>query len=352
MIERRQFLGSVAAFCVATTSLPRVASASTSSIDLNWQSTVIETIAHSSAERNPVVTDVSLQPGGSQLAIVGDDHFVCIYDTQANQYIQHLGQHTDWIRTARYSPNGSRLATAGNDRTMLIWSTENWLAPAISKRNPEAIIELAFTHDGTKIATVGFESKLRLFDVQSGDEMRQFELPCPDNHAVAFSNDDRYVAAGGRSGTVRVWDMQSGRKHSEFKAHRQRIRSLDFTSDGKIVSASDDQFVKITDPANPTNIQSFRRHASKLYATALLGGDLIATGGSDNKIHIWQLKTKQELGTLSGHTGTVSCLDYSKSQLVSGSFDTHVRLWRTEQNTSAPDQRHTELGDGWNRSLK
>jgi WD40 repeat protein len=79
---------------------------------------------------------------------------------------------------------------------------------------------------------------------------------------------------------------------------------------------------------------------------------LVATGGSDNRIHVWNLSTLQEIGTLNGHTGTVSCLDYSKSRLVSGSYDTHVRLWSTEQNTSVPEQRHTQNRDGWNRSFK
>ncbi len=146
--------------------------------------------------------------------------------------------------------------------------------------------------------------------------------------------------------------MQANRKLIEFKAHRQRIRSLHFTTDGRVLSAGDDQRVTITDPNNPDNMQTIPRQSSKLYATALLHDDLLATGGSDNRIHIWRLSDLQEVGMLNGHTGTVSCLDYSGTQFVSGSYDTHVRLWRTEQNTSAPEQRHTELGDGWNRSFK
>ena len=98
-------------------------------------------------------------------------------------------------------------------------------------------------------------------------------------------------------------------------------------------------------------MRSFPRHASKLYATALLSDGLMATAGSDNRIHIWQLSNLQEAGTLNGHTGTVSCLDYSGGKLVSGSYDTHVRLWSTEQHTSVREQRHTQLLDGWNLKL-
>jgi len=325
---------------------------STTIADLNWRSEVIETVPHGSALKSPVVTAVNLQPTGNLLAIAGDDHYVCIYDTTSFRYLEHLKQHSDWIRSARFSPNGQTLATAGNDRKLLIWDINDWTMPAVSKRNPEAIFQIAFSHDGSKIATVGFESTLRLFDVADGSLIDQMELPSPDNHAVAFSNDDRLMAAGGRCGNVRVWDMQANRKLTQFKAHRQRIRSLEFTPDNLILSAGDDQIVKITDPNNVADERKLPRHASKLYATALMHDGLVATGGSDNKIHVWNLKTLQEVGTLQGHTGTVSCLDYSKSRLVSGSYDTHVRLWSTEQNTSAPEQRHTELRDGWNRSFK
>ncbi len=351
MIQRRKFLGSLAAFCVTSASLPRLVSAAGKTDELNWNSDVIETAPHNRALRHPVVTDVSLQPGGKLMAIVGDDHFVCIYDTQLEQYTVHLNQHSDWIRAARFSPDGRKLATAGNDRKLLFWNVDRWNAPAIEKRHPEAIFDVAFSNDGRKLATVGFEESLRIYDSQTGVLQSDLECACPDNHAVAFSSGDKWIAAGGRCGNIRVWDTATNRQLVQFKAHRQRIRSLEFTSDGKILSAGDDQLVKLTDPLDPTGERSFPRHASKLYATALLNDGLVATAGSDNKIHIWQLSDLQEIGSLKGHTGTVSCLDFSGNKLVSGSYDTHVRLWNTERYTSAPGQRQTQLKDGWNRKL-
>ena len=194
MIQRRQFLGSVAAFCATSTSLSRLSSASTLPDDLKWHCDVIETVPHNRALRSPVVTDVSLQPAGNLLAIVGDDHFVCIYDTQQKQYTHHLNRHSDWVRTARFSPDGTQLATAGNDRNLLIWNANEWSSPAISERNPEAIIDVAFSHDGKRLATVGFESTLRIYDVVTGHQLEQLQCPCSDNHAVAFSDDDRLLA--------------------------------------------------------------------------------------------------------------------------------------------------------------
>ena len=354
MIQRRHFLGSVAAILASSTVSKLHASTPTGA--LNWQNEIIETVPHNNARRSPVVTGVSLQRGkGNLLAIVGDDHYVCLYDTVEERYTEHLDNHSDWIRTAKFSPDGSQLATAGNDRKLLLWNSDRWDRPAIRQRHPEAIIECAFSNDGKKLATVGFERTLRIYDTKTGKSLQQLSCACPDNHAVAFSADDRSIAAAGRCGNIRVWDVASGKTTAQFKAHKKRIRSIDFAADGKIISVSDDQTVQITDPANTKNQRALPRLASKLYSAALLSDGMLATGGSDNQIHVWQLNDLQELGPLKGHTGTVTCLDYASGQLVSGSYDTHVRLWRTE--TSAPKQRTTKRTDesgpnGWNSRIK
>ena len=360
MIQRRHFLGSVAAFLAApAVSKLNAAKANPSTIGtLNWQNDVIETVPHNRARRSPVVTGVSLQPAnGNLLAIVGDDHFICLYDIKQQRYIEHLDNHNDWVRTAKFSPDGSQLATAGNDRKLLLWAKDRWDRPATQRRHPAAIIECAFSNDGKKLATVGFESTLRVYDSQTGKSIQQLRCACADNHAVAFSADDTLIAAGGRCGTIRVWDLASGRTKAQFKAHKKRIRSIDFTPEGKLVSASDDQTVQITDVANPQAPRTLPRHASKLYSTALLSDGMLATCGSDNQIHIWHLDQLQEIGPLKGHTGTVTCLDYSSGKLVSGSYDTHVRLWRTETHTSAPVERQTQRAidpskNGWNPRIK
>jgi len=91
---------------------------------------------------------------------------------------------------------------------------------------------------------------------------------------------------------------------------------------------------------------------SKIYSTALLENNLLAVGGSDNQIHLWQLADLQKMGTLKGHTGTVACLDYAAHRLVSGSYDTQVRIWSAQRHTSVQDDRRTGLRQGWNRKLK
>ena len=317
MIHRRTFLGVAtgAALCFAT----KTPASATQIRPLSWTSKVIHTVRHGKVKRKPVVTGVSLQPQGSLLAIVGDDHYVSLYDTQTQRYAMHLKEHTDWVRSARFSPDSQMLFTCGNDHQLIGWKTDDLKSPAFNVRRKDAIIEMAISSDSKKVATVGFNRDLMIYDAATGAESGTLRCACNDNHAVAFSPDNKLIAAGGRCGTIRVWETDSLSMAHEIKAHRRRIRSLEFTDDGDLVSAGDDQIVRINKLDNELQSSSLPRHASKLFAQKIMSPSVIATGGSDNKIHIWNLNTGFEIGMLDKHTGTVSSLDMAQGILVSGS---------------------------------
>ena len=347
-MKRRQFVGATVAVCVGAM-LPAVAkgNALAMPVDLNWHSDIIETIAHNRAGRMPVVTGVSMKKDGSEIAIVGDDHYVGIYDMATQAFAHEIDAHRDWVRSAVYAPKGSQLATAGNDRALRVWAGGNYKAPLYTRNHDAAIIQVAYSPDATKLATVGFEKTIRIYDAITGRVDQRMACSCPDNHAVTFSSDGKMVAAGGRCGTIRVWDVASGSMVSEVKAHRRRIRSLQFTSNDQLVSVSDDGMVKVVDPNAGVVENSLPRQASKLFSAQLLPSDLLAVGGSDNQIRVWNLESGSEVGVLRGHTGTVSSLAFGHGVLVSGSFDTQVRIWQV----NAEPTLERRAGQEW-RALK
>ena len=57
---------------------------------------------------------------------------------------------------------------------------------------------------------------------------------------------------------------------------------------------------------------------------------LLASGGGDKRIILWDPKKGERLKTLEGHSGIVYCVSFNPSnptRLVSGSHDRTVRLW-------------------------
>lgn len=350
-MKRRQFIGATAAVCLGAM-LPKTADGNPLAmpVDLNWRNDVIKTVAHNRAGRMPVVTGVSMKNDGSEIAIVGDDHHVAIYDLATQTYTHEIDAHRDWVRSAVYAPKGSQLATAGNDRALRVWSNGNYKTPLYSRKHDDAIIQLAYSPDATKLATVGFEKTMRVYDAQTGRVDQRMTCPCPDNHAVAFSSDGAMVAAAGRCGTVRVWDVTTGNVISEVKAHRRRVRSLQFDANDQLVSVSDDRMIKVIDPKAGVVDNTLPRQTAKLFSAQLLPGGMLAIGGSDNQIRVWKLDSGQEVGVLRGHTGTVSSLAFGQGVLVSGSFDTQVRVWQVGAGV-ADQPLERRAGQQW-RALK
>jgi len=69
------------------------------------------------------------------------------------------------------------------------------------------------------------------------------------------------------------------------------------------------------------------------------GDNLIATGGSDNLVRVWNWQTGSEADRLAGHTGSIAALSYDadSGQIISGSYDTTVRVWTLKPASPAAD---------------
>ncbi len=346
---RRHFLGALGMATAMGLSRPSLFAGQ--AIRGDWKSEVVQTVGQAPKFRPPVVTDVAINPAQTQIAVVGDDHVIAIYDLASHEFVRTLRGHADWIRVAKFTPNGRSLITAGNDRKCLIWPSADWEGPFQLPVHPAAIFDADACPQSRLLALVGFEQNLHVIDLATREEIRRLTCSTNDIHCVKFSLDGSRLAAAGRDGNIRVWDTTSFKVVADLPVHRQRVFDISFLSSGQILSGSQDQFVKITDPESGRVITEFPRFAAKLYCVATIDERHIATGGSDNQISVWNVETKQNVATLRGHTGTVSCLACSENLLVSGSYDTQVRIWRREANTNS-----LEIGDagnsGWNSRFK
>lgn len=51
------------------------------------------------------------------------------------------------------------------------------------------------------------------------------------------------------------------------------------------------------------------------------------SGSDDKTIKVWNLESGRRLVTLRSHTDGVTCLQFSDTKIVSGSYDKKVLLW-------------------------
>jgi WD40 repeat protein len=280
-------------------------------------------------EKAPVISAVTLDCSGQRLAAVGDDHHVRIYSVADMTPAKDFAGHRDWVRSAAFRPDGNVLATAGDDGQVRLWGVgaERFAKFLLAGNHP--IYRLVFSPDGQWLAAAGYENKVRIYDGRKGELVRVLDAPGDEIRAVAFSPGGKYLAAGGRLGTVRVWEPTSGRILGDLTGGRGRISAVAYSPDGRRLAAGQLRTIRLWDVATG-QASDMPSDVGNVMTLVFCDNQTLACGGSANDISLWDVAAEREKCRLVGHTGSVTSLDFDvrSGALVSGSFDTTVRVWQ------------------------
>ncbi len=91
--------------------------------------------------------------------------------------------------------------------------------------------------------------------------------------------------------------------------------------------------VQVCWPAPTVDLVAQTGHTNAIDALAFnSGGTLLASGGRDSTIKLWDIRSGSELRSLAGHLSNVTSLAFSRDgrTLVSGSLDATIKFWDVE----------------------
>lgn len=173
---------------------------------------------------------------------------------------------------------------------------------------------------------------------------------------VAISPDSSWIASASADQTIRIWDIASGDLLFTLTAHVGEVNSLAFAPNSQpplLASTGQDGTVRLwqwTDNSTPPQASLLLKLNEPMHALAFSPtASLLAIGGEDKLVHVFDLETKKMLHTFSGHKGIIESLAFSQdgNRLASTDTQSGLRLWDLTR-TDAVDSSTPEIAPDLN----
>ena len=206
----------------------------------------------------------------------------------------------------------------------------------IKTKESKIISALAFTPDGKTMARARYktvevieESTRRVRHSLSGHDGKITSVQfSPDGKSLA-------VASGipGVKGTLTVWNTDTEEaSRQEFPAeHRDLIYSLRWSPDGKILASGGyDSKIVLWDPVTRKPLRALGGHNGAVFDIAFSpDGKLLASASGDQTSKVWRVRDGLRLDTLKEPQGEQFCVSFTPdgSHLLSAGADNRIRIW-------------------------
>ncbi len=235
-------------------------------------------------------------------------------------------------RVAVFSPDGRSIATAGHKNEVLLIDLESQKDTKLPAHTKD-VTGLAFDPLGRWLASASQDGTVRLWNLKTKQTLKALTGPGPI-FALAASDDGKHLAAAGAEG-IALWSLaDDGRDDGQprrLKGHRGLTLAVAFSNDGRyLASGGDDNLVKVWDVKTGVEVYEFQGHVNGVTAVAFHPqGELLVSGSRDGNLMVWDLPQSKRRRILADHHAPVSAIAFNRAgnRLVSAGWDRFVKIW-------------------------
>lgn len=211
--------------------------------------------------------------------------------------------------------------------------------------------QLAVSPHGRRLAIgLGDDSPLQVTDANDGRALWSAPAEVPESDfiitSMAFSPDGSRLVAGDIAGRTRLWDAETGRAIATAPFLTARVEVVGFHPDADtVVTVVFHENRARSWPLGP-QIEpppSFDHGAEVWGITFIPGSNLLATGGDDHLVRLWDVVQRKKVATLETADTMVTSLSASADGRLLAVSDMAGRLWVFEP--SSPKKPGRRLPD-------
>lgn len=295
------------------------------------------------------ITSIAFSTDGKRLIAGKENGLVMTIDVALRMAIGSIKAHDSYVNAIVFRPGKPTYFTYGNDDRVCEWGAPakecvDFRTESLTVRSPMAISPdgrvIALGHCGDKL---GRYDSVSFYDAASGKRLRAVR----DRHgadSIAFSPDSQFLLSVGNWGNqIQLWDIATGKltwSRTEERAYEGSAVDASFLSGCAFGPANDEYTVSIDNPWGDAVvcIYDFKTGAVRKQFSSLQGHikfaispdeKILAIGGYDARIELWDVKTGKPLRAFFGQQDRVWCLAFSPDSrlLASGGGDGTVIVW-------------------------
>jgi uncharacterized protein YjbI with pentapeptide repeats len=243
--------------------------------------------------------------------------------------------HSKSVAALAVTLDGRCAVSASIDKTLKVWDLETGAELRTLRGHSGQVRGVAVTPDGMHAVSASTDKTLKVWDLRTGVELRTFAGHSGPVYSVAVTPDGRRAVSVSGDGTLKVWDLETG---CELRTVDRRSTDLliftDFvavTPDGRCaISSSGDRTLKVWDLDTGSEMLTLAGHLGQVYGAAVTpDGRHVVSASRDKTLKVWDLETGKELLTLAGHSGPVYGVAVTPDgrHVVSASGDKTLKVW-------------------------
>jgi WD40 repeat protein/tRNA A-37 threonylcarbamoyl transferase component Bud32 len=304
-------------------------------LDLEAEGAALE--LSSPDERPDATSSVALSPDGTRLASAHLGPNVRLWSVADARQIAAFDSGTPQVYAVAWSPDGATIAAGARMGVLLLDSGTG----AVEQRLSGSLADytLAWEPSGERIAAAGMDRIVRTWRA-SGELAAELHGHRDQVLCLAWSPAGTLLASGDEAGDLRLWSPDGRRVPRVVGNLGARAVGVAFIDAATLVAVGGDGAVRrIPLEASPGLARLVGRHTGGPFGVASAAalafdpaGRMLASGGDDSLVHLWDVEHGTHVRTLAGHTNRIEALGWTPDGelLVSASVDGTLGLWSPE----------------------